>query len=133
MKTTLKLLTLLVAMMTIGSCTMEIDDNQVYRNIVYFIDGEEHHETLTTEGEWDQLLDKLLDYTVDGSTVVFYNADLQSAKASATKKDVTFSTRDRKQMKDWCKKMEKEGMTVTITYDRRSGEWTGTANKSKNN
>ena len=132
MKHSLKLLALLVAVMTTGACSVEPEnDNLVVRNIVYFIDEEEHQVTLRDEGEWDRLLDELLDHSAEGSTVMFYNADLQQGKTAAPKKDVTFSTRDRKQMKDWCKKMEREGMTVTITYDRENDRWNGVASKNR--
>lgn len=130
MKTALKLLTLIVALTTMGSCSQELD-NYNHRNIVYFIDNDEYHASLETEAEWDQLLDKLLDCAYGGSTVMFYNADRHTAKGVGAKGDVVYHTRDRKKMKEWCKKMEGEGMTVTITYDKQSGEWNGVASKGK--
>ena len=130
MKTKMKLTALLAALMMIG-CAAGGDDFYVTRNIVYFVDSEEFHTTLNTEHEWDELLEVLLDYTVEGKTVMFYNADYRVAKAMGAKGDVTYRTRDRQKMRDWCKKMECEGMTVTITYDRRRGEWTGVASNGR--
>ena len=131
MKTVLKVFTLLVALLASHSCSRENNDDYNHRSIVYFVDGEEHHVDLTSDGEWDELLGKLLDYTVEGSTVVFYNADLAISKASCAKEDVKYSTSDRNKMKAWCKKMEGQGMTVTITYDKASGEWNGVATKGR--
>ena len=132
MKTILKLITLFTVMLAATSCAKDLDaDNAAYRNIVYFVNDEEYHVTLTTESEWDVLLDKLLDYTVEGSTVTFYNADRRASKSLGAKGDETYRTRDRKKMKEWCKKMEDKGMTVTITYDRQRGEWNGVASSER--
>lgn len=119
----------MMALLASFSCAK---DNNVdkYRNIVYFVDSQEYHVSLYSDKEWDNLLDELLNYTVDGSTVTFYNADLCHAKAP-TKGDVKFSTRDRNKMKEWCKKMEGGGMTVTITYDKETKEWNGIATKGR--
>ncbi len=130
MKTALKVFTLLVALLAFHSCNKDNEDYN-HRSIVYFVDGEEHHVDLTSDGEWDELLGKLLDYTVDGSTVVFYNADLAKSKADCAKGDVKYSTSDRNKMKAWCKKMEGKGMTVTITYDKHTREWNGVATKGR--
>lgn len=130
MKTALKVFTLLAVLMAFHSCN-KVNEDYNHRSIVYFVDGEEYHVDLFSDGEWDELLDKLLDYTVEGSTVVFYNADLTTSKAAHAKGDVKYSTHDRDKMKAWCKKMEGQGMTVTITYDRASGEWNGVATKGR--
>lgn len=130
MKNKIRLIALFTTLLAIGACdNKELNDAYYeHHNVVYYIDGEEHHEMLYSEVEWDRLLDKLLDYSKEGSTVVFYNAAFHQSKASA-KGDVAYRTRDRKMMKEWCKKMEREGRTVTITYDKQSGEWSGKANK----
>ena len=128
MKTRIKLIALLLPLLAVGSCS--ISNEEHYRNIVYFVDSAEYHVSLYTDSGWDKLLDELIDYTVEGSKVTFYNADLYHAKAAA-KGDVTYHTSDRNKMKDWCKKMEGEGMTVTITYDKRTKEWSGVASRGR--
>ena len=101
------------------------------REIVYSIGGKENRETLTTEAEWDAIIDKFCDYAYEGQEVIFYNMNQQTyyqPKSAATPKEVTtFTTTNRNEMKTWMKEMEKQGKTVSVSYDRDSGTWSGTA------
>ena len=124
MKHTLKILTLIAALLTMVAC--EKDKEDALRDIVYIVDATEHRVTTHTESEWDALLEQFCDYAEDGSTVSFYNAKNKVAKSAA--KDVTeFSTTSREEMKRWMAQMEDEGMTVTVTFDSNTGTWNGTA------
>lgn len=124
MKHTLKIFTLIAALLTMVACEKNKED--ALRDIVYTVDATEHRVTTHTESEWDALLEQFCDYAEDGSTVSFYNAKNKVAKSAA--KDVTeFSTTSREEMKRWMAQMEDEGMTVTVTFDSNTGTWNGTA------
>lgn len=83
---------------------------------------------LTTESEYQSLLDSFCDFAEDGAEVTFYNALKQrGTKTTCTKDVVTFSTSSREEMKRWMAQMEDAGKTVTVTFDRETGTWTGMA------
>jgi len=124
MKNTLKIFTLIAALLTMVACEKNKED--ALRDIVYTVDATEHRVTTHTESEWDALLEQFCDYAEDGSTVSFYNAKNKVAK-SATKDVTEFSTTDREAMKRWMARMEDEGLTVTVTFDSNTGTWNGTA------
>ena len=124
MKHTLKIFTLIAALLTMAACEKNKED--ALRDIVYTVDATEHRVTTHTESEWDALLEQFCDYAEDGSTVSFYNAKNKVAK-SATKDVTEFSTTDREAMKRWMARMEDEGLTVTVTFDSNTGTWNGTA------
>lgn len=124
MKHTLKIFTLIAALLTMVACEKNKED--ALRDIVYTVDATEHRVTTHTESEWDALLEQFCDYAEDGSTVSFYNAKNKVAK-SATKDVTEFSTTDREAMKRWMARMEDEGLTVTVTFDSNTGTWNGTA------
>lgn len=129
MKTALKLFTLLTAVLAFAACKPEHpepDKVRYERDIVYYVDGENHHAAGQGEDQWNTLLDNLLDQAAEGSTVTFYNENIQPS-LSKTKGNVTFSTTSREEMKAWCTRMEDAGMTVTITYDTETGVWNGIA------
>jgi hypothetical protein len=123
---TAKLFTLLAFVLTLAACNKDKDELRQERDIVYTVAEETTTVHLTTEAEWQQLLDRFCDYAEDGSEVTFYNANHKAAK-SPTKEAVTYSTTNREEMKRWMAQMEDEGMTVTVTYDPATGTWNGTA------
>lgn len=98
-------------------------------------------ETLTfvDDDAWNQQLESFLDYVQAGNTVTFYNADnalfmqngpamkQKSASGSSPKSSTSIKTRDRNEMKEWCRRMEQEGRTVVMDYDRNTGTWSGYA------
>ena len=128
MKTTFKLFVFMTAVLLFGACNEKENDAMHERDIVYTIDASQYEVHLKTDEEFDALLDRFCDYVQDGSEVTFYNADRQVAKTSKAPKDtVTYSTPDRKAMKAWMRRMEVEGKTVTMTYDRNTGTYSGTA------
>lgn len=126
MKHTAKLFTLLAAVLTFAACKPEPNEVLYERNIVYYVDGENHYATGHSEGQWNALLDRLLEQAAGGSIVTFYNENIQPTP-SKRKENVTFSTTSREEMKDWCTRMEDAGMTVTITYNTETGVWNGIA------
>ena len=94
------------------------------RDIVYTIDKNTTTVHLTSDAEFDALLDRFCDYAEGGSIVTFYNV---SRAAKAAKEATTYSTTSREEMKAWMRRMEDAGMTVTVTYDPNTGTWNGTA------
>lgn len=127
MKNTIRLFALLAAIVCFAACQPHENDIELgnVRNIVYMVDLTKNSITLQNDAEWDALLERLLDYAADGSTVSFYNADRVAKGAS--KDVVEYSTTSRDEMKRWMSRMENAGMTVTVTYDPSTGTWHGTA------
>ena len=123
---TIKLFALLATVLTLAACDKDKEETRHERDIVYTV-AEQTTTTvhLTTEAEWDALLDQFCDYAEGGSSVTFRNANRTSK--SATKEAVTYSTTDREEMKRWMAQMEADGKTVTVTYDSQTGTWNGTA------
>lgn len=104
--------------------------NEPKKRVVVFKVGQmEKRQTLTTEGEWDALLDVLCAEARSGQMVTFYNMEqttyLQNNGKGGTKAAKTFSTTSADEMKAWMKAREREGLTVVVTYD--NGTWTGLA------
>ncbi|MBR6898727.1 MAG: hypothetical protein IKN29_00370, partial [Bacteroidales bacterium] len=114
MKNTLKIFTLIAALLTMVACEKNNESNDKQRDITYTVgtpspnwhmpDGNRRPmETVTvhleTEAEWQALLDRFCDYAEDGSEVTFYNgtqaASLQSIadKLSASQKSRAGSPR----------------------------------------
>ena len=87
------------------------------------------------DNDIDQVLDKFCDYLEAGNTVTFYND--QSAlfknknpftlKSKTTDSDRTITTASRDEFKTWCSRMESQGLTVVIEYDKTNGMWRGYA------
>ena len=135
MKNTLKIFTLIAALLTMVACEKDNEKPVNHeRDITYTIapaaSAIDNATTTTihleTEAEWQELLDRFCDYAEEGSEVSFYNANHKATK-SATKDATTFSTTDREAMKRWMAQMEDEGKTVTVSYDPATGTWNGTA------
>ena len=128
MKHTIKLLVLLAAVLCTVAC--EPTDQNRERTITYTVKGKAAITVhLTTEAEWQALLDRFCEYAESGSAVTFYDAAKGSHGKTLrqSKEATTFSTTSREEMKRWMARMEEQGMTVTVTYDSQTGTWNGTA------
>ena len=143
MKTAIKLIPLLTAVLCLAAC--EPTDKGRTRDITYTVAKQTTTVHLATEAEWQELLDRFCDWAEDGNEVTFYNgtqaaslrsiADKLSASQKSragsprtnTKDATTYSTTDREAMKRWMAQMEDAGMTVTVTFDSNTGTWNGTA------
>ena len=105
--------------------------DSLHKEIIYAVGAIESRQTLTTEGEWDALLDKLCDQAQNGNEVTFYNIrqtfHIQVGAKGATKDNRTISTSSREEIKGWMKEMEKQGLTVRVSYDESTGRWNGVA------
>ena len=83
---------------------------------------------LTTDAEWDALLDRFCDYAQDGELVTFCSTNSNyQAKGNSSATPTSITTGDREELKKWMKEMERSGRTVNVTYDANTGVWSGTA------
>ena len=85
---------------------------------------------LSTEEEWDALLDSFCTHAQLGERVSFRNTGSSaSTKLKSSSKDThaSISTTSRTEIKRWMKEMEQAGKTVNVTFDERTGTWNGTA------
>ena len=125
MKHLIRFTAFLTTVLIFAACNKDKEELRHERDIVYTVAEETTTVHLTTEAEWQQLLDHFCDYAEGGSSVTFHNA--KSDNKSASKEAVTYSTTDREAMKRWMAQMEDEGMTVTVTYDPATGTYNGMA------
>ena len=84
---------------------------------------------LNNAAEWEALIEQFCRWAEDGNRVTFHriNTSASEFKNHNSKDAVTFSTTNRDEMRRWMAQMEDAGMTVTVTYDRNTGTWNGTA------
>ena len=142
MKNTFRIIAIILALAGVTSCKQNppVEPNTPWQDgeqtIAYTVDQDISEITLHSDAEWDGLIGKLLDYAEDGRAVSFYNTGrkvtLQGAAAKAKgtgqgKSDQTITTTSREKIKAWCREKEAEGKTVTIVYNKTTGEWSGTA------
>lgn len=138
MKTILRFTTLTVMLaLSFAACGPEPvtpdDGNSDSRErvVLYSVDAVEMRQTLETDKEWDALLDLFCSYAQEGKVVKFYNtshAQTFSDKNSCnTKRAISFSTTNRDEMVAWMKEMEKQGRTVSVSFDSSTGRWNGMA------
>ena len=145
MKHTLKIFTLIAALLTMVACEKNNGSNDKQRDITYTVTpvGTQRAASavdktttvhLETEAEWQALLDHFCNWAEEGSTVTFYRPGTQPSRLHAggtpahpTKEAVTYSTTDREAMKRWMAQMEDEGKTVTVSFDPATGTYSGTA------
>lgn len=140
MKHTLKLTTLLAAVLMLSACEKSDvitpgdtggGSDSLHKEIIYSVGAIESRQTLTTEAEWDALLDRLCDQAQNGNEVTFYNisqtSHIQVGTKGVTKDNRTISTSSREEIKSWMKEMEKQGLTVRVSYDESTGRWNGVA------
>ena len=126
MKHLLTITALLSAVLMFSACNP--DPVEIERDITYTVDTQTTTVHLKTDAEFDALLDRFCNYAESGSTVTFYNSGLQAAGSTkGAKEAVTYSTTSRQDMKQWMRRMEAEGKTVTVTYDSGTGTYNGMA------
>ena len=139
MKKRLKL-TMMLAALALSFAACEKPDNPIggdndttpkERVIVYTVSGNESCQTLRTEAEWDTMIEQFCNQAQNGNEVVFYNMSqttyLQSKGNGTSASNRTINTTNREEMKRWMKDMEKQGLTVRVTYNENTGTWHGEA------
>ena len=94
----------------------------------YWIDGVEYSMEFGTEQEKSNYISYLISLTREGRTVISQGSENPSYAPSENDK-LTFTTKDRTEMKSWADKMTLSGYNVKITFDEETGLYTGTATK----
>ncbi len=124
-----KLFALVLAVAGLASCEKHnntpVQNDTAERTVIYTVGDQELHRTVSGDNEWDALLESFCDYAMTGEQVAFYS--LGSHSSVASKETPSISTSDRNELKRWMKAMEKEGKTVNVSYDDRTGKWNGVA------
>ena len=127
--------TLILWTLGLAACNNEgvvpTDNPEVHRTVVYCVGNHETSTNLKSDSEWDALLDQFCSYAMAGEPVAFYSissAPMQShAMKGCTKEKNTITTKSRDELKAWMKDMEKQGKTVNVNYDEKTGVWSGVA------
>ena len=125
----------LVVLASITACTkgeeLQTDNNIKEHRIDYSIGLTTATTILKDTNSWNRMLDWLVYQSATGAEVSFYgtyhDTKTASSKPLDTKSADTCRTTNRDEIITWCRKMELEGKTVTLTYDRVTGTYTGTA------
>lgn len=104
----------------------DVIDNQtevtMSRSVSYMVDGTLYHATLHSDAEWDALMHRLLALARNGHRVVLANGN-NVTTSSLSKEVVTFTTTDEEEANHWAAQMTANGYTVSISYDKKTGEY----------
>ena len=129
MKTSFKLMVLLTAALALTACERE-ETSQEGHSITYVVASDSPATPTTVHinsgRELDALLDNFCDYAQHGKAVTF-RSDKPHTKSPGAKESTTISTTSREEIKQWMERMEDAGMTVTVTYDSKTGTYNGIA------
>ena len=96
--------------------------------IFYWVDGEEHYQKYVSQEEYNEIFDYLIILAEEGHTI---DIEGNNNPEYAPAKKVGFKTSDREEIKEWGKKMVKQGYNVKITFDSETGTYKGTATPKK--
>lgn len=121
----------LAALLGLTACTQDInltdiDTPEGVHKVEYTVGLTSAMATLKEDADWDRLLTRLVDRATEGTEVTF-RGSYGKGQPPAAKAADTCRTTCRQEIKEWCRKMEQAGKTVTLTYDRATGVYTGTA------
>ena len=96
--------------------------------IYYWVDGEEHYQKYVSQEEYNEIFDYLIILAEEGHII---DIEGNNNPEYAPAKKVGFKTSDREEIKEWGKKMVKQGYNVKITFDSETGTYKGTATPKK--
>ena len=96
--------------------------------IFYWVDGEEHYQKYVSQEEYNEIFDYLIILAEEGHTI---DIEGNNNPEYAPAKKVGFKTSDREEIKEWGKKMVKQGYNVRIIFDSETGTYKGTATPKK--
>ena len=94
----------------------------------YWIDDVGYSREFASQQEMNNYISYLISLTCEGRTVIIQGSENPSYAPSENDK-LTFTTKDRTEMKSWADKMTLSGYNVKITFDEETGLYTGTATK----
>ena len=92
----------------------------------YWIDGEGYSTSFTSEAEKSAYISYLIGLTLEGREITIGGSENPSMAPESSDK-LTFKTSDEAEMGIWVNDMEKKGYNVTVSFDKETGLYTGTA------
>ena len=102
-----------------------VAENSAIYTVNYSVDGESNAVILHNDGELTALLQQLNALARQGHRVVVSQSG--TTNTVSAKEVVTFTTYSEEEMLAWEIARIKEGYTVTVVYDEKTGIYTGTA------
>lgn len=91
------------------------------RSVVYTIDDIEHRVTLFNDAEWDTFIDTMMDLSVQGRRIRFFN-ESSGTHETSSKEILKLTTENVDEAKKWAKEKSDQGYIVSITY--KDGKYT---------
>ena len=98
----------------------------VSHTLQYWIDGVEYNASFTSEAEKSAYISYLIGLTLEGREITIGGSENPSMAPESSDK-LTFKTSDEAEMGIWVNDMEKKGYNVTVSFDKETGLYTGTA------
>ena len=100
----------------------------VSHTLRYWIDGVGYSTSFTSEAEKSAYISYLIGLTLEGREITIGGSENPSMAPESSDK-LTFKTSDEAEMGIWVNDMEKKGYNVTVSFDKETGLYTGTATK----
>ena len=94
----------------------------------YWIDGVGYSREFASQQEMNNYISYLISLTREGRTVIIQGSENPSY-APSEKDKLTFTTKDFDKMDVWAVEMQGKGYDVKVTFDEKTGLYTGTATK----
>ncbi len=94
----------------------------------YWIDGVGYSREFASQQEMNNYISYLISLTREGKTVIIQGSENPSYAPSENDK-LTFTTKDVDKMDEWTLEMRDKGYRVEISFDDKTGLYTGTATK----
>ena len=98
----------------------------VSHTLQYWIDGVEYNASFTSEAEKSAYISYLIGLTLEGREITIGGSENPSMAPESSDK-LTFKTSDEAEMGIWVNDLEKKGYNVTVSFDKETGLYTGTA------
>jgi hypothetical protein len=94
----------------------------------YWIDGVEHNQEYASQQEMDEYISYLIGLTREGKTIIIQGSENPSY-APVENDKLTVTTKDEDKMDAWAEEMYGKGYDVKVSFDEKTGLYTGTATK----
>ena len=94
----------------------------------YWIDGVGYSREFASQQEMNNYISYLISLTREGRTVIIQGSENPSY-APSEKDKLTFTTKDFDKMDVWALEMQGKGYDVEVTFNEKTGLYTGTATK----
>lgn len=105
-----------------GDTHLAIEENASVYVVSYSIDGVNHSVTLVGDAAWTDFLNWMFALSEEGHNVSFrLNTNSQVISA---KEEITYTTSDHDDAYSWADQKAKEGYTVFVSFDDKTGIYT---------